>query len=70
MTINELDLVDNDLFSSARRCRTFVQKGPAAYEMADKFAMACSALKNLNRMRFHEAKASGAQQREAGDLAE
>jgi hypothetical protein len=70
MTVDELDVVYRDLFGSARRCRTFLQERTAASEMADNFATACSALKNLYRMRFHEERASGSQQVEAGDLAE
>ncbi len=65
-----LDLVYRDLFSSARRCRSFLHKGTQASEMADNLATACSILKNLYRMRFHEERASGSQQVEAGDLAE
>ena len=70
MTVDEMDLIYRDLFSSARRCRTFLQPGTQAFEMADSLATACSILKNLYRMRFHEKKASGSQQIVAGDLAE
>jgi hypothetical protein len=66
----KLDLIYRDLFSSARRCRAFRHEGAQASEMADNLATACSILKNLYRMRFHEERASGAQQVEAGDLAE
>jgi hypothetical protein len=65
-----LDLVYRDLFSSARRCRSFLDEGTQASEMADNLATACSILKNLYRMWFHEERASGSQQVEAGDLAE
>jgi hypothetical protein len=70
MTAEDLDRVYRDLFSSARRCRTFLQEGTQAYELADNLATACSILKNLYRMRFHEQKASGAQQVQAAHLAE
>jgi hypothetical protein len=67
---DDLDLIYRDLFSSARRCRGVLQEGTQASEMADNLATACSVLKNLCRMRFHEERASGAQQVAAGDLAE
>src|SRR4051794_7437154 len=70
MPANDLDHIYRDLFSSARRCRTFRQVGTQAFEIADNLATACSILKNLYRMRFHEGRASGSQQVEAGDLAE
>ncbi|KFG69477.1 hypothetical protein JH26_10195 [Microvirga sp. BSC39] len=70
MTVDEMDLIYRDLFSSARRCRTFLQPRTQAFEMADNLVTACSILKNLYRMRFHEKKASGSQQIAAGDLAE
>ncbi|QRM34752.1 hypothetical protein [Microvirga sp. VF16] len=70
MTADRMDLIYRDLFSSARRCRTFLQEGTQAFDMADNLATACSILKNLYRMRFHEMKASGSQQVKAGDLAE
>lgn len=69
-SVDEMDLIYRDLFSSARRCRTFLQAGTQAFEMADNLATACSILKNVYRMRFHEKKASGSQQVAAGDLAE
>jgi hypothetical protein len=70
MTAEGVDLIYRDLYSSARRCRTFLQAGTQAFDMADNLATACSILKNLYRMRFHEVRASGSQQVEAGDLAE
>jgi hypothetical protein len=70
MTADELDRVYQDLFSSARRCRSFHQEGTPAHEMADKLATACSVLKNLYRMRFHGQKATGSQKVESEDLAE
>ncbi|WP_414476245.1 hypothetical protein [Microvirga sp. M2] len=70
LSADDLDHIYQDLFSSARRCRTFLQDGTHASAMAENLATACSILKNLYRMRFHEEKASGSQQIEAGDLAE
>ncbi len=70
LSAEKLDHIYRDLFSSARRCRTFLHDGAQASEMADNLATACSILKHLYRMRFHEERASGSQQVEAGDLAE
>jgi hypothetical protein len=70
MPVDELDRVYKDLFSSARRCRSFHREGTPATEMADNLAIACSVLKNLYRMRFHAVKATGLQKVEAEDLAE
>jgi hypothetical protein len=70
LSAEKLDHIYRDLFSSAHRCRAFLHEGTQASEMADNLATACSILKNLYRMRFHEERASGAQQVEAGDLAE
>jgi hypothetical protein len=70
VTVEEMDRVYQDLFSSARRCRSFHREGTPAYEMADNLATACSVLKNLYRMRFHCEKASGSQKVDAEDLAE
>jgi hypothetical protein len=70
MSAAELDRIYRDLFSSAKRCRSFSDPGTPGHEMAENLATACSILKNLYRMRFHEEKASGPQQLEAGDLAE
>ncbi|WP_162820666.1 hypothetical protein [Microvirga calopogonii] len=66
----KLDHVYRDLFSSVRRCRAFLHEGAQTSEMADNLATACLILKHLYRMRFHEERASGSQQVEAGDLAE
>jgi hypothetical protein len=70
LSAEKLDHIYRDLFSSAHRCRAFLHEGTQASEMADNLATACSILKSLYRMRFHEERASGAQQVEAGDLAE
>jgi hypothetical protein len=70
VTVEQLDRVYKDLFSSARRCRSFHREGTPATEMADNLATACSVLKNLYRMRFHAVKATGSQKMEAEDLAE
>lgn len=70
MTADELDRVYQDLFSSARRCRSFHREGTPADELADNLATACSVLKNLYRMRFHGVKDAGSQKVEAEDLAE
>ncbi len=66
----ELDRVYRDLFSSTRRCRSFLAEGHSESEMADNLAAACSILKNLYRMRFHSQRASSCQMTEAGDLAD
>jgi hypothetical protein len=70
MTPDELDQVYRDLLGSTRRCKSFLQEGAPGQDIADNLVTACSLLKNLYRMRFHEAKAHGSQQVEAADLAE
>jgi hypothetical protein len=70
MAADELDLIYRDLLGSTRRCRGFLHKDTPVHDAADNLVIACSLLKNLYRMRFHETKASGSQQVEAADLAE
>ena len=70
MSAEELDRIYRDLFSSAKRCRSFHSPGAPGHEMAENLATACLILKNLYRMRFHEEKAERSQQVEAGNLAE
>jgi hypothetical protein len=67
---DELDQVYQDLFGSARRCRSLRAKGTPGFEMADNLVTACSILKNLYRMRFHSERAWGSQKVDAQDLAD
>jgi len=66
----DLDRIYRDLHASADRCCKFHRSALAASELAENLTAACTLLQHLYRMRFHEQKASGTQQVEAGNLVE
>jgi hypothetical protein len=66
----DLDRIYRDVRASADRCQKFRRPASAASELAEDLTAACTLLQHLYRMRFHEQKASGTQQVEAGDLVE